>query len=68
MTVNQRLLMVLAALLFWLPASVPQQVGPCPEGSHFVATGQLLRPAGESLQFGGRPVDIALSPINAHST
>jgi len=62
MTVNQRLLMVLAALLFWLPASVPQQVGPRPEGSHFVATGQLLRPAGESLQFGGRPVDIALSP------
>ncbi len=62
MTVIQRLLMVLVGLLVWFPSSVPQQVGPRPEGSHFVATGQLLRPAGESLQFGGRPVDIALSP------
>jgi len=62
MTVIQRLLMVLVGLLVWFPSYVPQQVGPRPEGSHLVATGQLLHPAGESLQFGGRPVDMVLSP------
>jgi YVTN family beta-propeller protein len=62
MAVVRRLFTVLAVLLFGLPASVPQQVGPRPEGSHLVATGQLLHPAGESLQFGGRPVDMVLSP------
>jgi YVTN family beta-propeller protein len=37
------------------------RVGPAPGGRTIVATGQILRPAGESLTFGGRPVDLALS-------
>ncbi|GIV16058.1 MAG: phosphoesterase [Armatimonadota bacterium] len=40
----------------------PMQVGTQRDSSHLVATAQLVRPAGDSLQFGGRPVDMALSP------
>lgn len=43
-------------------AQSPMRVGPQKDNSHVVATGQLLRPAGDSLQFGGRPLDMALSP------
>jgi YVTN family beta-propeller protein len=32
------------------------------DGGHRVATGQLVRPAGASVAWGGRPVDLALSP------
>jgi len=38
------------------------QVGPLPAGGHLTATHQLLHPAGQSVEFGGRPVDLALSP------
>ena len=38
------------------------QVGPLPEGGHLTPTYQLLRPAGQSVEFGGRPVDVVLSP------
>jgi YVTN family beta-propeller protein len=58
----QRLVLVVSALLVWNTPSLPQRVGERSDGSHVVATGQLLRPAGQSLSFGGRPVDIALSP------
>ena len=37
-------------------------VGPVADGHHVVATGQDLHPAGDSLEFGGRPVDLVLSP------
>ena len=38
-------------------------VGPLPAGGHLTSTHQLLRPAGQSVEFyGGRPVDLALSP------
>jgi YVTN family beta-propeller protein len=40
----------------------PVQVGPGPAGRHIVPTLQVLRPAGQSAEFGGRPVDLALSP------
>lgn len=40
----------------------PLRVGPRQDNSHVVATGQLLHPAGDSLQFNGRPVDMVLSP------
>ncbi|MBI4327962.1 MAG: bifunctional YncE family protein/alkaline phosphatase family protein [Chloroflexi bacterium] len=39
-----------------------QQVGPLTSGGHLVATHQLLHPAGQSVEFGGRPIDLALSP------
>ena len=45
---------------FHLYADGPK-VGPTPDGT-VVATGQLVRPAGEVVQFNGRPVDLAVSP------
>jgi len=38
------------------------QVGPLPTGGHLTSTLQLIRPAGQSVEFGGRPVDLVLSP------
>lgn len=40
----------------------PARVGPQPGGAHMVSTAQMVRPAGDSLSFAGRPVDMALSP------
>ena len=39
-----------------------QHVGPNENDGIIVPTGQLIRPAGQTLAFGGRPVDIGLSP------
>ena len=39
-----------------------QHVGPVERGGIIVPTGQLVHPAGQTLAFGGRPVDIRLSP------
>lgn len=38
------------------------EIGPLPNGGYVVSTKQLIHPAGESVEFYGRPVDIALSP------
>jgi len=38
------------------------QVGPLPDGSQVIPSKQILRPAGQRIQFPGRPVDLALSP------
>jgi YVTN family beta-propeller protein len=38
------------------------QVGLLPDGEQSVPTKQILRAAGQQIQFGGRPVDLALSP------
>lgn len=40
----------------------PEQVGPLDPEGHLTPTYQLLRPAGESVEFSGRPVDLALAP------
>ena len=41
----------------------PARVGPDPDrGGVVVATRQLLRPAGRSVEFEGRPIDLALGP------
>ena len=40
----------------------PIKVGPLPDGETVLATSQLIQAAGDSLSFGGRPVDLALSP------
>ncbi len=40
----------------------PVQVGPSSDGGMVVATRQLLHPAGRSVEFHGRPVDLVLSP------
>lgn len=39
-----------------------EHVGPLPASGHLTATHQLLHPAGQSVEFSGRPVDLALSP------
>ncbi|MGC8783108.1 MAG: alkaline phosphatase family protein [Armatimonadota bacterium] len=53
-------IVVLCTFALSAPQS-PVRVGPQQDRSHLVATAQLVRPAGDSLSFGGRPVDIALS-------
>ncbi|HNQ90341.1 MAG TPA: bifunctional YncE family protein/alkaline phosphatase family protein [Verrucomicrobiota bacterium] len=42
--------------------SPPEQVGPIPGGGHWVPTHQRIRPAGLTVEFGGRPVDLVLAP------
>ena len=39
-----------------------EQVGLVEGGGHITSTYQMLHPAGQSLEFGGRPVDLVLSP------
>ena len=51
---------VLVSISFSQAADV--QVGPLGDGTHVVTTKQLIRPAGESLEFAGRPVDLLLTP------
>jgi YVTN family beta-propeller protein len=41
------------------------KVGQQADKSYFVATGQRISPAGEQVEFFGRPVDLALSPSGA---
>ncbi len=43
------------------PKSI-QHVGPQPAGGHLTATLQFLHPAGQSVEFNGRPVDLVASP------
>ena len=43
-------------------APEPVHVGPREDGGFIVPTRQVIRPAGRSLEFGGRPVDLVLSP------
>ena len=70
MHIRSALVSVIASLGAALGAATclgeePMQVG-ARVGSAVVApTGQLLRPAGETLEFAGRPVDLALSPDGA---
>jgi YVTN family beta-propeller protein len=51
-----------AFLLLGCHANAVEQVGPAPTGGHIVSTYQALHPAGQSLEFTGRPVDLVLSP------
>ena len=39
-----------------------KHVGPLAGGGHLTSTHQLIRPAGQSVEFGGRPVDLVMSP------
>ena len=43
-------------------ARADEPVGPANGGGFIVSTQQLIRPAGRSVEFHGRPVDLALSP------
>ena len=46
----------------WGCAQHDVAVGPLEGGGHLVSTRHVLRPAGRSIEFGGRPVDLLLSP------
>jgi YVTN family beta-propeller protein len=55
----------LALVLFFLAGCQTkpvQRVGPLAAGGHLMPTHQLLHPAGETVNFGGRPVDLVLAP------
>ncbi len=55
----------LLGFVFLLPGcqtNKVEHVGPSPTGGHIVSTYQVLHPAGESLEFSGRPVDLVRSP------
>jgi len=60
-----RLSLALLPLLLIFPASCkttdPPLVGPGTDG-HWVPTRQLIRPAGQTVQFSGRPVDLVAHP------
>jgi YVTN family beta-propeller protein len=57
-----RLLPCLLLTSLAVAADPPEpKVGPAADGT-VVSTGQLVRPAGEVVQFNGRPVDLAVSP------
>lgn len=43
-------------------AQESERVGPTQDGGSLVATGQLIRPAGATIPFAGRPIDLVLSP------
>ncbi len=64
LTVHLATLLALAFLPACSTAPNPPDpaVGPLAAGGHVVPTFQLLHPAGQSLEFGGRPVDLVLSP------
>ncbi len=49
------------ALLVLVAGCTSDKLGKQVDGSYLVATGQVLRPAGEHITFPGRPVDICLS-------
>jgi len=55
--------MMLSAMAAFAADSV--KVGDPVEGAWVVPTRQLIRPAGRSVEFGGRPVDLVLSPDGA---
>lgn len=56
----------LAGLIALVPAAakapLASRVGLQAQGGTLVATGETLHPAGDAVTFGGRPVDLALSP------
>jgi YVTN family beta-propeller protein len=66
--IHSRLTVVLIAVLLLLNArswaGEDVHVGPVADGAGgtIVTTKQLIRPAGESIEYKGRPVDLALSP------
>ncbi len=53
---------LLACLIASAAFAADPPVGPMPGGGYMVTTRQLIRPAGQSIEFAGRPVDMALSP------
>src|SRR6185436_19571743 len=59
-------LLTIAALAFFLTScettSPIQHVGPQEAGGDLTSTYQLLHPAGRSVSFAGRPIDLVLTP------
>ena len=57
------LLFFCASLISCKPLGTPVtlQVGPNPHGGHVLPTAQLIHPAGQSIEYKGRPVDLLLA-------
>ncbi len=60
---TNRILLFIAVCLA-LPAfcAADVTVGPAEGGGYVASTRQLIRPSGQTVEFGGRPVDMVLSP------
>src|SRR5579871_5460782 len=61
-----KLTAMLAAIFVTLSAwgQSSDQVGTNADGVYLLPTMQMIQPAGDTLTFGGRPVDLALTPDN----
>ncbi|HEU0039260.1 MAG TPA: phosphoesterase, partial [Verrucomicrobiae bacterium] len=57
-----RFLFFVVSLLMGCQTKAADRVGPLSSAGHLTATHQLIRPAGQSVEFGGRPVDLVASP------
>ncbi len=57
-----RFLFFVVSLLMGCQSKAADRVGPLSSGGHLTATHQMIRPAGQSVEFGGRPVDLVASP------
>ena len=55
-------LSLLFCLVTCLCLGQDQPVGTTKNGGQMIATHQILHPVGDSLEYGGRPIDLALSP------
>ncbi len=55
-------LLTFALILALCAPASSTQVGPTPDGGTVVSTKQIIHPAGKSVEFNGRPVDLVLSP------
>lgn len=53
---------LISAGLLTILSQKQSPVGPQNRDTHLVTTGQILRPAGESVSFPGRPVDLIVAP------
>lgn len=65
MKINSRIKTFLPLLIFFYAGcqtETARHAGPLDLGGHLMPTHQLLHPAGLSVQFGGRPIDLVLSP------
>jgi YVTN family beta-propeller protein len=58
----RKLLLPCLGFLVGCQTEMVDHVGPLLAGGHLMSTHQLIRPAGESVAFRGRPVDLVLSP------
>ncbi len=55
-------LLALALVMAWCVPASSVEVGPIADGGSVVPTRQIIHPAGKSVEFNGRPMDVVISP------